>query len=35
MNRLEMIFMWQGAFAIAKGLAYLMAMACMIKYLMT
>jgi hypothetical protein len=34
MTRAEMIWMWEGIFASVKGLAYLLAMACMIKYLM-
>lgn len=33
MTRGEMIVALDGAFAIGKGIAYLLAMACMIKYL--
>jgi len=33
MTRLEIIWAWEGIFAIGKGLTYLLAMACMIKYL--
>jgi hypothetical protein len=30
----RMIETWQGVFAIGKGITYLLAMACMIRYLM-
>jgi hypothetical protein len=33
MTRGEMIAAWDGVFAIGKGIAYLLAMACMVKYL--
>jgi len=33
MTKLEMEFMWEGIFAIGKGVTYLLAMACMVKYL--
>lgn len=33
MTRLEIIMAWEAVFGIGKGLAYLLAMACMIKYL--
>ena len=30
----RMMAAWEGAFAIGKGITYLLAMACMIRYLM-
>jgi hypothetical protein len=33
MTRYEIITAWEAVFAIGKGIAYLLAMSCMIKYL--
>jgi len=33
MSRYETMMAWEGVFAIGKGIAYLLAIACMIKYL--
>lgn len=33
MTYLEKVQMWNGIFAVGKGVTYLLAMACMIKYL--
>lgn len=33
MNELQMITTWHAIFALGKGFTYLLAMACMIKYL--
>ena len=35
MTEREMIEMWEAIFAIGKGLTYLLAMGCMVKYLLT
>lgn len=34
MTQREMIQAWEAIFAIGKGLTYLLAMACMVKYLL-
>jgi hypothetical protein len=34
MTQREMIQVWEAIFAIGKGVTYLLAMACMVKYLL-
>jgi hypothetical protein len=35
MTEREMVEMWEAIFVISKGLTYLLAMGCMVKYLLT
>jgi hypothetical protein len=35
MTRIETIYAWEAIFTIGKGLTYLLAMGCMVKYLLT
>jgi len=35
MTQREMIQVWEAIFAISKGITYLLAMGCMVKYLLT